>query len=83
LEHCEAVGSRENDVEEDKVGLILPKHIESLMSITSLENVIDGLEHHLERGTHSWIVIDQQNSFPSNRGFHESSLRANTGERED
>ena len=83
LKHCEAVSSWENDVEEDEVRLVLPKHIEPLMSIARLENVIDWFENHLERGTDSWIVIDQQNSFPDNRAFHKRSLRSNPDGRED
>jgi hypothetical protein len=59
LKHCEAVGSRENDIEEDEVGFILPKHIKTLLPITGLENVIDWFENHLEGGTDSGIVIDQ------------------------
>jgi hypothetical protein len=83
LKHCEAVGSWENDIEEDEVGFTLPKHIETLLSITGLENVIDWFENHLEGGTDSRIVIDQQNPFSNDQTFHKRSLRSNLDGRED
>jgi hypothetical protein len=74
LKHSEAIGSRENNVEEDEIGLILPEYIEPFVPITGLENVIKRLEHHLERGADSGVVIDQQDSFPNDRAFHEALL---------
>jgi hypothetical protein len=74
LKHCEAIGSRENNVEEDEIRLILPEYIEPFRPITGLENVIERFEHHLERGADSGVVIDQQDSFPNDRAFHEALL---------
>jgi hypothetical protein len=82
LKHCKPVGPRENDVEKNEVGFILPKHLDALMRITRLENVIERFEDYLERGTDSGIIIDQQNSFPNDRAFHKRSLPSNPDGRE-